>query len=305
MLGLKNLLKKTNITKPINLNFCIKYIIGLLVLFVSTFSFSQSYNEDESYIEDYILNYENDYAHKQYLNSEEKLIKLDKERWERIRQNVIEGIADDGLEYSNEGGYVVQDEDNPYEKSGRSFRQHIRKKNTLRPKTLPKKKKISEPIERDLSGWNMPKWLGNLITFLVIALVAVLVFYLFFNSNVSKKSKKIQKDITSIIPTEIPKTELELLLEKAIAQEDYREAIRIYFIFIIRGLIKKDWIAWEKEKTNISYLNEMRDKPYFKEFESTVSVFEIVWYGERQLSREEYNLLEPRFKNLTHNLGER
>jgi hypothetical protein len=107
-----------------------------------------------------------------------------------------------------------------------------------------------------------------------------------------------------VIPTEIPKTELELMLEKALQKEDYREAIRVYFIFIIRGLIVKDWIEWEKEKTNFSYLTEMRDKPLSVEFESTVSVYEIVWYGKRELTKEEYKVLEPRFKDLTKKLDQ-
>ena len=59
---------------------------------------------------------------------------------------------------------------------------------------------------------------------------------------------------------------------------------------------------WEKEKTNFSYLIEMRNKPYSEEFETTVSVYEIVWYGERILTKEEYLSLEPRFKNLVKNL---
>ena len=139
---------------------------------------------------------------------------------------------------------------------------------------------------------------------MVLAIVglAVLVFFLFFKASQDQGRKKIHGDIEGIKPTEIPKSELELLLDDALAKEDYREAIRIYFIFTIRGLIKKDWIEWEKEKTNFSYLTEMRGNQYETQFESCVSVYEIVWYGERDISKEEFKILEPRFKNLVSNL---
>ena len=64
--------------------------------------------------------------------------------------------------------------------------------------------------------------------------------------------------IDEVNPVDIPLTELQRLLKDALDQGDYRGAIRIYFIFILRALSKKKWIQWEKEKTNFSYLVEMR-----------------------------------------------
>lgn len=241
-------------------------------------------------------------AHREYLNSEQEIVELDEDQWQIIKRSIAEGMSEDYYEIVDSGGFVLDDNDNPYKQSSRSFKRHWRKKNAHRAKRLPKKEKeeISGPEIRAPQS----STLSNFLIIIVVVGLAVLIFFLFFNRPVNEANKKITRDLGNIIPTEIPKTELELMLEKALQKEDYREAIRVYFIFIIRGLIEKNWIEWEKEKTNFSYLMEMRDKPLSAEFESTVSVYEIVWYGKRELIKEEYNSLEPRFKELTKKLGQ-
>ena len=97
---------------------------------------------------------------------------------------------------------------------------------------------------------------------------------------------------------EIPKSELELLLEAALQKGDYREAIRIWFIFLIKELRHKNWIAWERKKTNVHYLREMSERRQYDAFSTTVRYFELVWYGKRQLSQVEYRALEPLFSQL-------
>ena len=253
--------------------------------------------------------FENSDAHKSYLKEDYELKRFDQDRWEEIRKGVSQGYASDDFEWyedSEGNSQRLQDSDNPYTRSRREYREYRNTKKAERVKQLPKKEREAyrekQQNKRSSSGSGIFSGFGTVIAILVILAFAALIFYLFFNAPIQLPSKKIPKDLESIIPTEIPKTELELLLEKALSKEDYREAIRIYFIFIIRGLITKHWIVWEKEKTNFSYLIEMRNKPYSNEFEATVSAYEIVWYGERILTKEEYLSLEPRFKNLVKNL---
>ena len=125
---------------------------------------------------------------------------------------------------------------------------------------------------------------------------------MFFKNNTTSGKKKIKYDIENISATKIPKSELELLLEKSLTEKNYREAIRIYFVFTIKSLVEKNYIIWEKEKTNFSYLNEMRDNTSFKEFENIVTIYEIIWYGEREISKEEFKRIEPFFLNLLKKL---
>ena len=86
-----------------------------------------------------------------------------------------------------------------------------------------------------------------LMAILIIGLI-FLIYYLYINAP--KKGKKIEGtiELEDLNPVEIPLTELQRLLQEALANKNYRGAVRIYFIFIIRDLAQKNWIDWEKEK---------------------------------------------------------
>ena len=131
-------------------------------------------------------------------------------------------------------------------------------------------------------------------------LVGGLIVFLFFNAP--EDAKVPQQNVDDLSPTEIPKSELELMLEKALAEGDYRRAIRIYFIFIMKDLSEKEWIVWQKKKTNILYLREMRDKPFYEEFKQIVSIYEVAWYGKREINEKDFKSVEPDLKQLLNNL---
>lgn len=289
----------------------LRYIIcGRLVMFgISLLSFGQQEAEVVQFLEANTnqMDYAKSEAHVSYLSDSISLVPFDKQKWERLRMNIVNEIS--GVEYEGQEGSELSPDDNPYHQSRKQFQRYWREKNLKKIKRIPKER---EKFERRKNRKNdlfnpgsiSPFW-SNFILVVVVLALATLIFFLFFNQlKENKGNKKIGRELESIIPTEIPKSELELLLEKALAKEEYREAIRVYFIFVIRGLIKKNGIVWEKEKTNFSYLNEMRENPFFMPFESCVSVYEIVWYGERQLSKSEYEQVEPRFKKLVKDLDE-
>jgi len=147
---------------------------------------------------------------------------------------------------------------------------------------------------------------GFLMVLLIIVLAAVLAFIiyqLFMKTELDEKGAKVVKELEELAPTEIPKTELELMLEKALADKDYRLAVRIYFIFIIKDLSEKGWIRWQKKKTNIAYLMEMRGRTQYNMFSDAVSIFEIVWYGNYGISQSDYQALEPKLKALLNDLN--
>ena len=144
---------------------------------------------------------------------------------------------------------------------------------------------------------------GYILLGLFGVLIVVLIVYLFL--NIEKKGAKVGDalPIEEVNPVDIPLTELERLLKEAIDNNDYRGAIRIYFIFIIRGLTQKNWIQWQKEKTNIHYLQEMSGHESFGDFSISVSYFELIWYGKREIDADKFKELEPRFKTFLDKLG--
>lgn len=145
---------------------------------------------------------------------------------------------------------------------------------------------------------------GYILMGVFIVALVFLIYYMYVNSP--KDGKKISSTIEGledVNPTEIPLTELQRMLQEALANNDYRGAVRIYFIFIIRDLAEKKWIDWEKEKTNFHYLREMSGKKEFDDFNRAVSYFEIIWYGKREIDANKFNDVKPNFTRLLDKLG--
>lgn len=159
--------------------------------------------------------------------------------------------------------------------------------------------KEQEEEEKSSSSGNIDiSWMSWLLLILLAGIVAYLIYQLFLKTQLNEKGKEVEPlDIEELEPSQIPKSELEIRLEKALAKEDYRLAIRIYFIFIIKDLSEKNWIRWEKRKTNLSYLMEMRSRENYPQFEKCVSMFEFSWYGNYTVDKTTYHSIEPTFKN--------
>lgn len=131
---------------------------------------------------------------------------------------------------------------------------------------------------------------------LIIILAALAIFLIYwFLKNKKPRDKKIAPDFVDLDwnPEIITKTELELRLDDALNQENYRECVRIYFTFILKELIRKNWIQWKKEKTNHIYLIEMTGKPNTHLFSEAVRIYDLVWYGEYQIDKMVYEQLQP------------
>ncbi|GAB5417339.1 MAG: hypothetical protein Crog4KO_29210 [Crocinitomicaceae bacterium] len=135
-----------------------------------------------------------------------------------------------------------------------------------------------------------------LLIILVVVLVVILLYFMLRNRQPT--NAKIVVDVEDEWnPEVITKTELELKLEAAMEREDFRECVRIYFTFILKELIKKGWIRWKKEKTNHHYVMEMGGRDGSLGFMECVRIYDLVWYGEYQIDRDIFEMLQPTLLN--------
>ena len=142
---------------------------------------------------------------------------------------------------------------------------------------------------------NFWKWLG--IILLVIAL-AILIYYMIQNRSPRVKTlASFEALVEDMNPAEISKTELELRLDEATANGNYKECVRIYFLFAMKELIQRKWIFWKREKTNMHYIIEVQGKPISREFEQIVSIYDLVWYGDYSIDSKSYQVIEPQLKS--------
>jgi hypothetical protein len=69
------------------------------------------------------------------------------------------------------------------------------------------------------------------------------------------------------------------LIAQAEVQGDYRRAIRLYYLSILKKLTDKALIAWSPSKTNWCYVHEIQHPHLHQPFEKLTRQFEYIWYG--------------------------
>lgn len=214
--------------------------------------------------------------------------KIDKEKWQEIR---------DGIHYKKKS---TNGKEEFYENWSDEAKKRGRVKDYLKSKPRDRdflNEKNRSPKKSVSAEWNIPQWTIYLAYVLVGIVLLIVVYLLFFNKN-KKKNTKIISVPPEELPIEKPFNELDELLSKSINESNYREAIRIYFIYIIKTLREKGWINWEKKKTNTAYLIELRNRKEYSSFSQVTLIFEIVWYGKREISKEQFGEIKPQFEQL-------
>ena len=107
-----------------------------------------------------------------------------------------------------------------------------------------------EPVEMDMRApFQISSDFLRVIGFIVIA--ALLIFLLlkllgkglFSNTKVAK-----QKSIIKQLEDDPMESDLDRFLREAMENHDYRLAIRIYYIMLLKALHEKNFIIWKKDK---------------------------------------------------------
>ncbi len=100
------------------------------------------------------------------------------------------------------------------------------------------------------------------------------------------------------IEDNIHESDLDQFIKKAIAQNNYNLAIRLYYLAIIKELSLGKMIRWKRDKTNRAYIGELSTQSYLPEFKILTTIFERSWYGNRQLTEFDFLALKPRYETL-------
>ncbi|MEY4927116.1 MAG: hypothetical protein RI894_1552, partial [Bacteroidota bacterium] len=94
---------------------------------------------------------------------------------------------------------------------------------------------------------------------LIIGLIALLL-YLVSKSALFLGNATVNTEIISLedVENDLHESDLERFLRQALENGDYRLALRIYYLMILKALSLKELIAWKKDKTNNEYCRELR-----------------------------------------------
>lgn len=91
---------------------------------------------------------------------------------------------------------------------------------------------------------------------------------------------------------------LEGYIRAAEQRGDYRLAVRLYYLAVLKVLTEGTYIRWSREKTNGAYCAELGSLGFRGSFEALTEAFERVWYGEGGLDRMQYERIAAEMEAL-------
>ena len=135
--------------------------------------------------------------------------------------------------------------------------------------------------------------LGVILIAIIIALIIAGV-----TGHLGPQNKKVKGLSVSIddIEENIFETDLQRFIRQALTSTDYRMAIRLYFLEILKELALQKKIKWKKEKTNRIYFYELTSTELAEEFGQLSLIFDRVRYGQTDFKQTDFERVEPAFK---------
>lgn len=142
--------------------------------------------------------------------------------------------------------------------------------------------------------------------YLALAIAIAYLVYILLNEGgtglFSTKQNRKLNNYEDITAENIENADINRLMKDAENNNNYRLAIRYYYLLILKTLSLKNHIKFEDDKTNAEYLNEINEKPFNKKFAYTSYLYNYIWYGEFPLNSDKYNKAKHNFTTLLNQI---
>jgi hypothetical protein len=157
---------------------------------------------------------------------------------------------------------------------------------------------VRKPKEVDISFLNGLFNVFSIALWILAAALLVFIVYKLFLGN-SPLFVKNRKNIDVVMVEEAPTTssQYDVLIKKAINEQNYRLAIRYLHLQTLVKLADKNLVKTGTEKTNYQYLSELRqaNTQLAQTFTGLTHTYEYIWYGEYQITEANYVSLANSF----------
>jgi len=137
---------------------------------------------------------------------------------------------------------------------------------------------------------------------LLICLIAGVFVYLIVKLTQDRAATNLKVedlDVATLDKAEehLHESDLEGLLQRAIDSKDYRSALRLRYLIVLRQLDANKWIEHLPAKTSLSYIIEMDGREQQATFRELSRIFDYVWYAEVDVPAEDDRMFARRFSD--------
>ncbi len=107
------------------------------------------------------------------------------------------------------------------------------------------------------------------------------------------------------IKIDLHKINIEEQIENAVNAKNYRLAVRLLYLQLLKKLHSENLIKWAANKTNYDYFFEMRETKYSEMFFKLSRIYEYVWYGQFEVEEPLFLQTKNTFQKFYSELNER
>ncbi|WP_327138699.1 DUF4129 domain-containing protein [Niabella yanshanensis] len=163
---------------------------------------------------------------------------------------------------------------------------------------------IPEPEKRNAPEMSFP--IGEIWIYVAIILFLLLLAWYLKEHNLlffRKKSAAVQSAPQEELLKDIFTIEYESAIKEALSNNNYRLAIRLHYLQLLKTLSEKGMIQYQPDKTNFDYLLQIRSTPHHADFSSLTRQYEYSWYGLFPINQAQYDHVEQLFANFHKKIG--
>lgn len=167
-------------------------------------------------------------------------------------------------------------------------------------------KKKEEKSGVKLHFWQTDAFRTIMWVIIICCFVAIIVLYLASDrvGLFRSRSHQIAQDETgeNDIPENIFEINYDKEIDKAQTAGNYRLAVRLQFLKLLRSLAEKQIIQYAPARTNFDYLVQLHKSTWYHDFFRLTRHYEYVWYGQFPIDKHQYDQVSNEYKQALEKL---
>ncbi len=153
--------------------------------------------------------------------------------------------------------------------------------------------------------WQTDVFRSIMWVIIICCFVAIIVLYLASDRvGLFRRSHQITPDVTgeNDIPENIFEINYDKEIDKAQTAGNYRLAVRLQFLKLLRSMAEKQVIQYAPARTNFDYLVQLHKSNWYHDFFRLTRHYEYVWYGQFPIDQHQYSQVSNEYKQALEKL---
>lgn len=169
----------------------------------------------------------------------------------------------------------------------------------------PKKQEEKEQSDTDENQMPLdssdsltPPIMSQSVAYVLLVVLVAAILLVLFRQQTIRRDRKVTSTVAILAASDDEDhldADFDRMLIRASAERNYRFAIRWLFMDTLKWMDESQLIVWKKHKTNRQYAAEIKREGRAKLFRQLMWVYELIWFGERELEETEYLRLKGLF----------